>query len=87
MRYAQALRLEGDGLRLCIPTVIAPRFGNPQRDAGLDPHQTLVVIASKSFTTAETLENARRAIEWIQNAGIRDAWQQVVAITARPMVE
>ncbi len=54
--------------------------------SGLDPHQTLVVIASKSFTTAETLENARRAIEWIQNAGIRDAWQQVVAITARPMV-
>ncbi|MEI2415957.1 glucose-6-phosphate isomerase [Orrella sp. JC864] len=54
--------------------------------AGLDPHQTLVVIASKSFTTAETLENARRAIEWIRGAGIANPMQQVVAVTARPRI-
>ncbi|WP_159627482.1 VIT domain-containing protein [Massilia puerhi] len=48
LRYAQALRFEGDGLRLCIPTVIAPRFGNPQRDGGLDPHQ---VPAHDMFAT------------------------------------
>lgn len=39
LRYAQALRFEGDALRVCIPTVIAPRYGNPVRDAGLGPHQ------------------------------------------------
>jgi len=39
LRYAQALRFAQRGLRLCIPTVIAPRYGNPLRDAGLAPHQ------------------------------------------------
>jgi len=52
--------------------------------AGLDPHDTLVVLASKSFTTAETLENGQRALEWLRAAGHRDPWGQVVAITARP---
>lgn len=54
LRYAQALRFEGDGLRLCIPTVIAPRFGNPQRDAGLDPHQvpTHDIFTSYPFSLA-----------------------------------
>ena len=40
LRYAQALRFEGDALRVCIPSVIAPRYGDPVRDAGLAPHQT-----------------------------------------------
>lgn len=31
--------------------------------AGLNPHDTLIVVAPKSFTTAETLENAARALE------------------------
>ncbi len=39
LRYAQTLRFEGDALRVCIPTVIAPRYGDPVRDAGLAPHQ------------------------------------------------
>ena len=39
LRYAQALRFEGDTLRVCIPTVIAPRYGDPVRDAGLAPQQ------------------------------------------------
>ncbi|WJJ94685.1 hypothetical protein N7E01_07200 [Neopusillimonas aromaticivorans] len=34
--------------------------------AGLDPHETLVVVASKSFTTTETLQNAARALEWLK---------------------
>ena len=33
--------------------------------AGLDPATTLVVIASKTFTTAETMTNARTAREWL----------------------
>lgn len=52
--------------------------------AGLNPHDTLIVVASKSFTTAETLQNAQRALEWLQAANIKNPFKQVVAITARP---
>lgn len=52
--------------------------------SGFDPHDTLVVMASKSFTTAETLENGRRALEWLQAAGVADPYKQMIAITARP---
>jgi Ca-activated chloride channel family protein len=41
LRYAQVLRFEQAGLRLVIPTLIAPRYGDPVRDGGLAPHQTL----------------------------------------------
>jgi glucose-6-phosphate isomerase len=33
--------------------------------AGLDPERTLFIIASKTFTTVETLSNARRARAWL----------------------
>lgn len=39
LRYAQTLQFEQGGLRLMIPTVIAPCHGNPLLDAGLQPHQ------------------------------------------------
>ncbi|WP_295455788.1 VIT domain-containing protein [uncultured Thiodictyon sp.] len=39
VRYAQVLAFEQGGLRLSIPTVIAPRYGDPVRDGGLQPHQ------------------------------------------------
>ncbi|MBV6304433.1 glucose-6-phosphate isomerase [Candidimonas humi] len=54
--------------------------------AGLDPRETLIVLASKSFTTSETLQNGLRAVEWLQAAGIPDPYQHVVAVTARPEV-
>jgi glucose-6-phosphate isomerase len=48
----------------------------------LDPHETLIVIVSKSFTTQETLLNANHMKAWMLAAGI-DQWQQnFVAITA-----
>ncbi|WLI87686.1 VIT domain-containing protein [Massilia sp. R2A-15] len=37
MRYAETLQFEQRGLRVCIPTVIAPRFGDAVRDARLAP--------------------------------------------------
>lgn len=40
LRYAQTLAFAQRGLRLLIPTVIAPRYGDAQRDGGLQPHQT-----------------------------------------------
>jgi len=52
--------------------------------SGLDPHDTLVVLVSKSFATAETLENGRRAVEWLQAAGIANPHEQIVAITSKP---
>lgn len=52
--------------------------------SGFDPHDTLIVMASKSFTTAETLENGRRAREWLEAAGVTDPAGQIIAITARP---
>ena len=52
--------------------------------AGLDARRCLVVISSKSFTTAETLHNARAAIAWLRNGGVRDASAQLAAVTANP---
>jgi len=49
-----------------------------------DPEYTLVVIASKSFTTAETMLNAQSTIQWMRNAGIADPFGQMVALTAEP---
>lgn len=39
LRYAQVLQFEQQGLRLLIPTVIAPRYGDPVQEGGLRPHQ------------------------------------------------
>ena len=44
---------------------------------GLDPAETLVVIVSKTFTTAETMLNARTAREWLQK-GISGASKEAV---------
>ena len=35
--------------------------------AGLDPQRTLVIIASKTFTTIETLTNADTAVAWLKD--------------------
>lgn len=51
--------------------------------SGLNPHETLVVLVSKSFTTAETLQNGARAREWLQSAGL-DPAAHLVAVTAEP---
>ena len=36
--------------------------------AGVDPHETLFIIASKTFTTLETMTNAAAARDWILKA-------------------
>jgi glucose-6-phosphate isomerase len=41
---------------------------------GLDPAETLFIVSSKTFTTLETMTNARTAREWLLNAlGDREA--------------
>lgn len=50
----------------------------------LDPSTTLVVVASKTFTTLETLTNAKAAREWLQNADVADPDGKFIAVTANP---
>jgi glucose-6-phosphate isomerase len=50
----------------------------------LDPATTLVVAASKTFTTLETLSNLEAALEWLRAAGVDDPHGRVIAVTASP---
>lgn len=52
--------------------------------AGFDPMTTLLVVASKTFTTSETLLNARSALEWLEQGGVADPFGRVIALTADP---
>ena len=49
--------------------------------SGLDPAQTLFVIASKTFTTPETMLNAHSAKEWFQARGGTDIAAHFVALS------
>ncbi len=49
-----------------------------------DPATTLVAVASKTFTTAETLLNAASAIRWLSEGGVADPYGRIVALTAAP---
>ncbi|MDT9600786.1 glucose-6-phosphate isomerase [Sphingosinicella rhizophila] len=55
-----------------------------EKVADFDPHATLVVIASKTFTTTETMLNARSAIAWLEQAGVADPYGRLIAVTASP---
>jgi glucose-6-phosphate isomerase len=50
----------------------------------LDPATTLVVVASKSFTTLETLANTDSARAWLRAANVIDPDGRIIAVTARP---
>lgn len=43
IEYTQLLRFEQGQLRLCIPTVIAPRFGHAHKTGGLALHEAITV--------------------------------------------
>jgi glucose-6-phosphate isomerase len=50
----------------------------------LNPATTLIVVVSKTFTTAETLANMGSALDWLRSAGISDPHGRVIAVTASP---
>ncbi len=52
--------------------------------AACDPATTLVAVASKTFTTIETMTNAASALAWLQESGVSDPYGRVVALTASP---
>ena len=54
-RYAQLLRFEHGSVRLAVPTVIAPRYGDPSA-AGLQPHQQPVNDLSVAYPFALAIE-------------------------------
>ncbi len=48
---------------------------------GLRPANTLFLVASKTFTTTETMTNARSALAWFGAQGGRDVGRHFVALT------
>ena len=52
--------------------------------ADMDPAKTLIAIASKTFTTTETLLNAESALEWLKEGGVDDPQGRCIALTADP---
>ncbi len=51
---------------------------------GFDPHKTIIAVASKTFTTTETLMNASSALQWMAEAGVVDPEGRIIALTAYP---
>ncbi|MBC2777144.1 glucose-6-phosphate isomerase [Parasphingopyxis marina] len=49
-----------------------------------EPEHTLLAIASKSFTTSETMLNAESTLQWMREADVADPFGQMVALTAAP---
>ncbi|NML94906.1 glucose-6-phosphate isomerase [Novosphingobium olei] len=49
-----------------------------------DPATTMVAVASKTFTTTETMTNANSALDWLRQGGVSDPYGRVVALTASP---
>ena len=49
---------------------------------GLDPKRTLVVIVSKTFTTQETMANARRALDWLGDRLGEESGRHLAAVTS-----
>ena len=49
-----------------------------------DPETTLIAVASKTFTTIETMTNADSALKWLAENGVDDPGGRVIALTASP---
>ena len=52
--------------------------------ARFDPTKTLLVMASKTFSTTETLLNAESTLKWMAAGGVADPHGRVIALTAYP---
>jgi len=52
----------------------------------LDPQKTLFIVSSKTFTTTETITNARTAINWLTSASFNEKSiaKHFLAVTAKP---
>ncbi|TRD10063.1 glucose-6-phosphate isomerase [Erythrobacter insulae] len=55
-----------------------------QAFAACDPATTMIAVASKTFTTIETMTNAASALKWLNDNDVDDPSGRVVALTANP---
>ncbi|HUD30468.1 MAG TPA: glucose-6-phosphate isomerase [Novosphingobium sp.] len=55
-----------------------------QAFAACDPATTMLAVASKTFTTIETMTNADSVLIWLRENGVEDPYGRVVALTAAP---
>ncbi len=85
-------RVVWEGLRTRFPTFQVRFVANidpadrQEALAGLDPETTLVIVVSKTFTTLETIANAKAVRTWLE-AGLpegADIARQIVGVTATP---
>ncbi len=78
---ARALEPDRDGPRLhFVSNVDRAHLADVTRD--LDPARTLVIVASKTFTTLETMMNARAARAWLRRAVGDDAGRHMAAVSS-----
>ena len=56
LRYAQLLRYEQGRLRLSVPTVIAPRYGDEHHPGALAPHETAAADISADYPLTLDIE-------------------------------
>ncbi|WP_299192164.1 glucose-6-phosphate isomerase [uncultured Erythrobacter sp.] len=55
-----------------------------QAFAACNPATTMIAVASKTFTTTETMTNAASALKWLGDNGVDDPSGRVIALTANP---
>ena len=55
-RWAQLLRFEQAGIRVAIPTTIAPRYGDPVKDGGLGLHESADASLSAAYPFSLSIE-------------------------------
>lgn len=79
----QALKLGDEKYELAVVSNIDGAALEPVLER-FDASKTLLVIASKTFTTAETLLNAQSVLNWMSEQGVADPLGQVIALTADP---
>ncbi len=76
----RALRPDHDGPRVhFVSNVDGAHLADTLRD--LDPATTMAVIASKTFTTQETMANAGSFIDWLRAAGVTDTGAHLAAVS------
>ena len=70
----------GDGIDIDFVANVDP-FDIERALVRTDPETTLFIIASKSFTTQETLVNANRAKRWLAENGCSDTGRHFLAVS------
>lgn len=77
----RALRPDSDGPQLHFISNIDGAHATDVLDA-LEPTSTLIIVASKTFTTLETMTNARAARDWLSAALGEEAGTHIAAVSS-----